>query len=67
MYVPLNKDGLPWWLRGKESVYNTWVPSLGWEDALKKKLATRSGIPAHEILSTEDGRALGHGVSRSWA
>ena len=27
-----------------------WVPSLGWEDCLKKEMATHSSILAWEIL-----------------
>ena len=33
----------------------TWVWSLSWEDALEKKLAIRSSIPAWEIPWTEPG------------
>ena len=31
-----------------------WVPSLGWEDTLKEKMATHSSILAWEILWTEE-------------
>ena len=31
----------------------TWVRSLGWEDPLEKKMATRSSILAWEIPGTE--------------
>ena len=37
--------GLPWWLTGKES---TWQ-SLGWEDPLEKKTATHFSILAWGI------------------
>ena len=34
----------------------TWVPSLGWEDPLKKGLATRSSVLAWKIpLKEESG------------
>ena len=41
---------------GKESAYNaeTWVRSLGLEDALEKGMATRSSILAWRILRTEE-------------
>ena len=41
---------------GKESAYNaeTWVRSLGLEDALEKGMATRSSILAWRILWTEE-------------
>ena len=42
--------GLPWWLRVKESTCECRkVQSLSWEDALEKKMATHSSIPAWEI------------------
>ena len=31
-----------------------WVPSLGWEDSLKEKMATHSSILAWEIAWTEE-------------
>ena len=38
--------GLPWWLTGLESsaMWETWVPSLVWEDPLQKDMATLSSI-----------------------
>ena len=39
--------GLPWWLRW--DTQETWVPSLGWEDLLKKGMATLSSILAWRI------------------
>jgi len=38
----------------------TWIPSLGWDDPLEKKMATHSSILAWEILWTE-----GHGWLQS--
>ena len=36
----------------------TWVRSLGWEDALEKEMATHSSILAWEILWTEEPGGL---------
>ena len=68
MYVVLNRDGLPWWLRGKESACNTgdMGRSLGWEDALENQVSTRSSIPDGEIPWTEEpGGATVPGVTKS--
>ena len=35
------------------AVQETWVQSLGQEDALKKEMTTHSSMPAWEILWTE--------------
>ena len=35
------------------AMQDTWVQSLGWEDPLKKGLATHSSIPAWRIPQTE--------------
>ena len=35
-----------------------WVPSLGWEDALEKGMATHSSILAWEIPCTEEPGGL---------
>ena len=35
------------------AVRETWVPSLGWEDALEKGIATHSSVLAWRILWTE--------------
>jgi len=51
-----SKMWLPWWLDCKESICNVgdlWVWSLGWEDPLKKEMATHSSILAWRILWTE--------------
>ena len=52
--------GLPWWLRGKESVpmQETWVQSLGWDDPLEKETANHSSILTWEIPWTEDPGGL---------
>ena len=60
--------GLLWWLSGKEftAKEETWVQSLGWEDLLKKRLATHSSIFAWEILWTEEPGKLFMGSQKSW-
>ena len=55
--------GLPWWLCNKESTckcrgHETQVQFLGWEDPLKKEMATCSSNPAWEIPWTEDSGRL---------
>ena len=46
----------------------TWVLSLGWEDALENGMATHSSILAQRIpWKEEPGRqATVHGVAKSW-
>ena len=49
--------GFPGGSDGKESAFNaseTWVWSLGWEDLLKKEMATHSSILAWRIPCTEE-------------
>ena len=54
-----------------EETQQTWIPSLGGEDPLKKEMATHSSIPAWEVLQTEEpGRLqsmgshrVGHGLA----
>ena len=36
------------------SVWETWVPSLGWENMLEKEMATHSGILAWRIPWTDE-------------
>ena len=40
------------------AMQETWVRSLGWEDALEKEMATHSSILAWEILWTEEPGGL---------
>ena len=53
------------------AIWETWVPSLGWEDPLKKGMATHSCILAWEFPWTEEpGRLQSMGlqrVGRDWA
>ena len=46
--------GLPWWLSSKESTCQRSRGSLGWEDPLKKEMATHSSLLAWEIPWTEE-------------
>ena len=41
------------WVKSLPKVQETWVSSLGWEDQLKKEMATHSSILAWEIPWTE--------------
>ena len=46
-------------------MFNPWVQSLGWEDPLKKEMATHSSILAWEIPWTEEpGRLQSMGLQR---
>ena len=48
--------------------HEPWVRSLGWEDALEKKMATHSSILAWEIPWTEEpGGLQSMGSQKSWA
>ena len=48
------------------AMQETWVQSLGWEDALEKGMATHSGILAWRIPWTEEpGVLLLMGVTKS--
>ena len=40
------------------AIQETWVPSLGWEDPLEKRMATHSSILAWRILWTEEPGGL---------
>ena len=40
------------------AMQETWVPSLGWEDALEKEMATHSSILAWRIPGTEKPSGL---------
>ena len=45
----------------------TWVRSLGWEDALEEGMATHSSILAWRISMDRGAwRATVHGVTKSW-
>ena len=44
-----------------QEMQEMWVPSLGWEDPMKKEMTTHSSILAWEIPKTEEpGKRIGH-------
>ena len=45
-------------VRNLPARHETWVPSLGWEDALEKEMATCSSILAWKIPWTEESGGL---------
>ena len=45
--------GLAQRLKHLPAMWETWVPSLGWEDSLEKEMATHSSILARRIPWTE--------------
>ena len=48
------------------AMWETWVPSLGWEDPLEKEMATHSSVLAWKIPWTEEpGGLTVHGVTKS--
>ena len=48
------------------AMWETWVPSLGWEDPLQEGMATHSSILAWRIPWTEERGGLPvHGVTKS--
>ena len=62
MYGLICTHGLPSWLSGTGSPVQepqeTWVPSLVWEDPLKKEMATHSHILAGRISWTKEPGGL---------
>ena len=49
------------------AMWETWVPSLGWEDALEEGKATHSSILAWRIPRVRGAwRATVQGVEKSW-
>ena len=47
------------------TIQETWVRSLGWEDALEKGIAIHSSTLAWKIPWTEEPGGLVHGVTRA--
>ena len=45
-------------IKDPPAIWETWVPSLGWEDPLEEGMATHSGILAWEIPWTEEPGGL---------
>ena len=48
-----------------QETQETWVRSLGWEDALEKGMATHSSILAWEIPWTEEPGSV-YRIAKSW-
>ena len=58
--------GFPGGSDGRESTWETWVQSLGWEGPLEEGMATHSRIPAWRIpMDRRAWRATVHGVAES--
>ena len=61
---PSSRLGIPRWISGKrihlpiQETQETWVQSLGWEDPLKKQMATHFSILAQKIPWTEEPGGL---------
>ena len=54
------------WVKNLPAVWETWVRSLGWEDALKEGMATHSSIIAWRIpMDREVWQATVHGVAKN--
>jgi len=54
-------------VKNPPAMWETWVPSLSWEDPLEKGVATHSSILAWRIpMDREAWQATIHGVAKSW-
>ena len=53
-------------VKNLHAVQETWVLSLGWEDPLKKEMATHASILAWRIPWTEELDRLQSTGSKSW-
>ena len=53
-------------VKNRPAVQETWVRSLGWEDPLKKGMATHSRILAWTPMNRGAWWATVHGVTKSW-
>ena len=49
---------VPQMVKNPSAMQETWVQSLGWEDALEKAMATHSSIPVWRIPWTEEPGGL---------
>ena len=53
-------------VKNPPAMWETWVPSLGWEDTLEEGMATHSSILAWRIpMDRGAWRATVHGVTKS--
>ena len=57
--------GLAQMVKNLPAMWETWVPSLGWEDSLEKGMATHSSTLAWRIPWTEEAGGLQSMVSQS--
>ena len=54
-------------VKNPPAMRETWVRSLGWEDALEEGMATHSSILAWRIFMDRGAwQAIVHGVAKSW-
>ena len=54
-------------VKNLHATQKTWVRSLGWEDPLKKEMATHSSILAWQIpMDRKAWQATVHGIAKSW-
>ena len=54
-------------IKDPSAIQETWVLSLGWEDPLKKGMATHLSSLAWRIaMDSRAGLAAVHGVAKSW-
>ena len=57
---------VPQLVKNTPAMWDTWVPSLGWEDPLEKGMATHSSILAWRILMDRGAwQTTVHGVAKS--
>ena len=55
-------------VKNPPAMWETWVPSLGWEDLLEEGMATYSSILVWRIpMDREAWWVTVHGVSKSWS
>ena len=55
-------------VKNEPTTQETWLPSLGWEDALEEGMATHSGILAWRIPMDRGAWCVTvHGVAKSWS
>ena len=54
-------------VKNLSTVWETWIPSLHWEDPLEEGMATHSSILAWRIPKDRGAwRAIVHAVAKSW-
>ena len=64
--IPLVASIVAQLVKNPPAMWETWVPSLGWEDLLEEGMATHSSILAWRIpMDRGAWRAIVHGVAKS--